>query len=377
MTTFRIAHSAARSGREAAEACAQALAAAGPPAEPGAALGFIYANGAFAGELSSILALLRTATGVEHWVGTVGLGVFATGREYFDEPALAVMIGRLPAGSFRVFSSVENSLAGFRAAHGDWIGARRPNLAVVHADPRNPRLPELLERLSEEASCFLVGGLSSSRDALAQVAGGVTEGGISGVLFASEVAAVTGLSQGCTPIGPSHAVSACRDNLLVELDGRPTLEVFAEDVGEALALALAPRSAMDDIHVAFPIRGTDTGDYLVRNLIDVDRARGWLAVGALPQPGDAVVFCRRDAASARADLARMLERLKKRVSGVPKGAVYYSCVSRGPNLFGPDSAELKQLCAALGDVPLVGFFGNGEISNARLYGYTGVLTLFL
>ena len=31
----------------------------------------------------------------------------------------------------------------------------------------------------------------------------------------------------------------------------------------------------------------------------------------------------------------------------------------------------------LGDFPLVGFFANGEISNNRLYGYTGVLTLFL
>jgi small ligand-binding sensory domain FIST len=32
--------------------------------------------------------------------------------------------------------------------------------------------------------------------------------------------------------------------------------------------------------------------------------------------------------------------------------------------------------AAFGDIPLVGFFCNGEISHNRLYGYTGVLTLF-
>ena len=31
----------------------------------------------------------------------------------------------------------------------------------------------------------------------------------------------------------------------------------------------------------------------------------------------------------------------------------------------------------LGDFPLVGFFANGEIYNGRIYGYTGVLTLFL
>ena len=30
----------------------------------------------------------------------------------------------------------------------------------------------------------------------------------------------------------------------------------------------------------------------------------------------------------------------------------------------------------IGDVPLVGFFAGGEIANNRLYGYTGVLTVF-
>ena len=54
-----------------------------------------------------------------------------------------------------------------------------------------------------------------------------------------------------------------------------------------------------------------------------------------------------------------------------------SCLARGPALFGDDSQELKTIRDALGDFPLVGFFANGEISHNRLYGYTGVLTLFL
>lgn len=41
------------------------------------------------------------------------------------------------------------------------------------------------------------------------------------------------------------------------------------------------------------------------------------------------------------------------------------------------STELKMISQALGDFPLVGFFANGELYNGRLYGYTGVLTLFL
>ena len=41
------------------------------------------------------------------------------------------------------------------------------------------------------------------------------------------------------------------------------------------------------------------------------------------------------------------------------------------------SEELRMVRDALGDFPLAGFFANGEICNERLYGYTGVLALFL
>ena len=88
------------------------------------------------------------------------------------------------------------------------------------------------------------------------------------------------------------------------------------------------------------------------------------------------MFVRRDGQAAMVDLDRMLADVTSRSSVPPRAALYYSCVARGPNLFGPDSEELKAVQDALGsDVPVVGFFANGEISKNRIYGYTGVLTL--
>ena len=58
------------------------------------------------------------------------------------------------------------------------------------------------------------------------------------------------------------------------------------------------------------------------------------------------------------------------------GAVYVSCAGRGGPHFGAPSAEMQIVRHALGDVPLVGFFAGGEIAHHRLYGYTGVLTVF-
>lgn len=374
MERFRIAHATAPNWAHAVKSCVDQLAA-NPLRAGEGTLGFLYASDAFAADLSSILTFLRETTEIEHWVGTVGVGVLATGKEYFDEPAIAIMVGEFPPGAFNIFQTVSDSLQGFHAQTGNWAEARHPTLAVVHGDPRNQHLPELLGAISESTATFLVGGLTSSRGEYGQIAGRVMEGGVSGVMFSSDVAAASGLSQGCSPIGPTHAITACRDNVLIELDGRPALDVFKEDVGELLARNLS--RVAGHIHAALPIRGTDTGDYLVRNLVGIDPARGWLAIGEEPSVGDPILFCKRDGNSAREDLSRMLDRLKKRGAAEAKGAVYYSCVARGPNLFGPGSNELGLVRETLGEVPLVGFFCNGEISNARLYGYTGVLTLFL
>ena len=75
--------------------------------------------------------------------------------------------------------------------------------------------------------------------------------------------------------------------------------------------------------------------------------------------------------------AAALDELGSALDGPPRAGVYFSCLARGPNLFGPNSEEAQMIQDAFPDLPLVGFFANGEISHNRLYGYTGVLTLFL
>jgi len=172
-----------------------------------------------------------------------------------------------------------------------------------------------------------------------------------------------------------HHVSAMQGGIVTEIDGRPATEVLVADVGEILGRDL--RRIAGYIFAAVPIAGSDTGDYLVRNILAVDAERGGMLVAESLAPGDRLMFCRRDAQSAVEDLERMLEAIKPRDGRTPRGAVYYDCVARGESQFGANSRELRLIQEKLGDVPLVGFFGNGEIANARLYAYTGVLTLFL
>ncbi len=371
MSPFRYAHAAGEDWRQIADRCLERIG----PAPAQANLGFLYVTDALADDLDAILDRLREDTRVQEWVGAVGMGICATGTEYYEEPAAAVMLGELPPGGYRVFPSLVKDLDAFDAANRDWISAHSPMLGLVHGDPANPLMEALVKQLAERTRAgFLVGGLASARGSAYTIANGVTQGGLSGVLFGEEVPLITRLSQGCSPIGPHRTITEARRNILITLDGRPALDVLKEDIGEILSRDLMRIGGY--IFAGLPIAGSDTGDYLVRNLVGIDPNEGLVAIGDLVEDGRELMFCRRDAATAREDLDRMLDALKGRLSGPPRGGIYCSCLGRGVNLFGPDSAELKQIQAALGDFPLVGFYANGEISQDRLYGYTGVLTLF-
>lgn len=374
--TFRLGHAADADWETLVRSCLAQIG----DVPSGANLGFVYVTDTLDGDLPLIADRLREATGVEHWVGTVGFGVMVGGREYFETPAMVAMLGVLPEDSFRILPTVDTPGDPLPDNVMNWAGRANPVLGIVHADPRNAYIGDILNAITDDTDAFLVGGLTASRGKQAQIADRLTEGGVSGVLFGEDVRVVTGLSQGCSPVGDIHEVTKADENIIAELDGRPALDVFREDIGEVLSRNLERVSGY--IHAALPIAGDESsdnsGDYLVRNIVGIDPGNKLVAIGERISAGDRVMFVRRDGPAAAEDLDRMLADVTARAEGTPKAALYYSCVARGPNLFGPDSDEMKAVQAVLGeDVPLVGFFANGEISKNRLYSYTGVLTLIL
>lgn len=373
MKSFRFGHASGDDWQQAVESCLQQVG-----EVPAAAnLGFLYVTDLISGEMGLVLDRLQDATGVSHWVGAVGVGICATGREYYDEPAVAIMLGEFPPDSFRVFAPVIQGLDSFTARHGEWLADHGAYIGLVHGDASNPLTEAFVRQLAAATSSgFLVGGLASSRNDTYLIANVLTRGGVAGVLFSEQVEVATRLSQGCSPIGPHHRITEARRNIVITLDHRPALDALKADIGEILARDLSRIGGT--IFAGLPISGSDTGDYLVRDLVGIDPNDGLVAIGDLVEQGGEVMFCRRDADTARDDLVRMLDGIKRQLGGrVPRGGIYVSCIGRGINLFGPDSAELRLIEQALGGFPLVGFYANGEISQDRLYAYTGVLTLFL
>ncbi|HLO79030.1 MAG TPA: FIST C-terminal domain-containing protein [Magnetospirillum sp.] len=367
---FVVAHARGDHWGLAAKACLETLA--GQPAN----VGFLYVTEAFNQNLSSILTFLRETTRIPHWVGAVVPTVIAGDEALGEGGALAVMTGLLPEDGFRAFWGLEAEEIATRLR--PWLDSHGPCLGLAHGDSRSPGVAALLQALAAQVGS-LTGGLVSSSGPPAQLADSVVSGGIAGLLVGAEVPVVTGLTQGCTPIGPLRRVTAGAEGVIMSLDGRPALDVLKQDAGQLIARDI--RRASGYIHLAVPVAGSDSGDsdagdYMVRMLLGVDPRQGWLAVGDRIDEGAQVMFVRRDPQSARADMERMLADVSFRLAGRPvRAAFYFSCVGRGGHMFGEDDREVAMIREALGPVPLIGFFGHGEFSGDRLYGFTGVLAV--
>jgi small ligand-binding sensory domain FIST len=379
-------------------------------------LGLLYITDHYAEDAQEILDHLGAELPeITDWSGTVGIGVSANNAEYFDEPALSVMLCQLPSDQYRVFSGVAplagTEMSGF-AAH----------TALVHADPATPELAELIAEMAGRTDTgYLFGGLSSGRAGSLQfaiggngnirghgAAGGVFSGGLSGVVFGEGVRVVSRVTQGCQPVSRERVITEADGNLLLRLDGEPALDVLLAELGVSLE---APQEAIDAVRatlVGLVDAGSDSirrtgdlgADVLVRHIIGLDPTRRGVAIADTAEAGMRMTFCRRNAQAARADLMRVCAEVREELEPQEQtlataravaageaeaaphparriaGAVYVSCSGRGGPHFGAPGAELQIVRHALGDVPLVGFFAAGEIARHHLYGYTGVLTVF-
>lgn len=387
-------------------------------------LALLYITDHYAADAQEILDHLSAELpDITDWSGTVGVGIASNNVEYFDEPAMAVMLCELPHDQYRVFSGVSPLPAA-------GTGRFKAHTALVHADASTPDVAELIDEMAQRTdSGYVFGGLASSRSRTVQfalsghgnvkgqgAASGVFSGGLSGVAFARDASGKTGLmsrvTQGCRPVSADYLITACDANVVTELDGQPALEVLLADLNVTLD---QPREALAKVRTTLvglsrPSEGLNDGshrragqfgaDVFVRHLIGLDPSRKGIAIADVPAVGMTLAFCERNREAARADLIRVCAEIREELEpeevtlevagalNAPEaesrphaarriaGAIYVSCSGRGGPHFGAPSAELQIVRRALGDVPLVGFFAGGEIARHHLYGYTGVLTVF-
>ena len=396
-TRFRFAHASFPDWRVCTERLLEQLASqqADPDHFPRANLGIVYISTTLAEHTEDIRALLSARTGIADWAGAIGGSLMASGIAYHDEPAIVAMLLTLPSGSFQVFNGTTRPRsAGSHTLTGAWSNWS----ALVHADPTLPDMAELVTDMAMKVEGGHLFGAVASGDAvpLPQIANRTLEGGLSGVVFSSDVRLRTRLTQGWVPLAASHQVSRCEENLVLELDGHPALDVLLQDLGideqtrasrdGQVLLGAFPaqrlrQGLLAGLGSALASRRPDVAaDWQGRSVMGIDPQNRVVAIGGEPVLGERLVFCTRDTGAARRDLIGMVTALRDEIESEGlniKGGLYFTCMGRGETLVGQLDDETSILRENLGGIPLIGLAANGEIAGRHLHSFSGVLTLFL
>ena len=366
------------------EATAAALQQAGLSQAEGA---LCFATTAYGAAFTMILRAVASEAKTREVAGCSSIGVIASETEVESGNALAVVVfGGEEISAKRFFAPTlrgRGEEVAREIAAAVRPGLRQTNLLCLFADTYNMDAEKLLPALSRELPGVTITGGGASEDGsvgetFVFCGDAVSNNAVSGMLIAGDFDLTIASSLACAPVGPAHRVTAVRENVILELDGRPAYEVFAEAAGP---LATDLRRALAFVFLAVPMDPAadkiERGKFLVRNIIGVSQENGALAVAHHPGVGDVVGLVLRDAERARNNLKETLEDLAKHLPAAPAFGLYFDCVSRGSGLYnipGHDSAYIRQY---LGELPIGGFFTGFEIGPAgdqtSLLQYSGVL----
>ena len=315
-------------------------------------------------------------------------GVIGTRREIEDAPAIAAWAASLPGigvQPFRLTFQREDDHAIVEGLE-DLPSPDEHPLILMLADPFSFPADVLLDHLNDTgASIPIVGGMASGgleagRNSLYFNDEILRDGAVGAILTGPGMTSV--VSQGCRPVGKTYAVTRAERNVLFELGGAPAMSRIEELYGEA-----GERDQLlirRGLHVGSAITETKPelarGDFLIRNVVGVDRESGAIAISDLIEVGRTVQFQVRDAESAREDLRVVLERERRARPSDVAGALLFSCNGRGSALFGQPDHDVTAVRRAFGDVPVAGFFAAGEIGPVAgknfLHGFTASILLF-
>lgn len=398
---------AAMAAEYAAGRCAESLGeAAGSGVSADLAVVFISAH--HAAQASEVAAIVRRKLDAKTLIGCTAEAVVGGEMELENAPGVSVLAARLPGVRVRAFTTeelpIEREQASIEPTQLAEIAGITPEhratilLADPFSVPVNTLLPMLararrdlmgpIDEASDEPSfrrvAPILGGMASAGSKPGQntllIDDRVLHSGGVGLSLSGRVRVDAMVSQGCRAIGPTMVITGVKGQLLMTLGGRPALEVleevldalspkFRERLGKGLFIGRAVSAHKDRF-------GRD--DFLIRNVVGVEKTSKSVAVADLLRVGQTVQFHVRDAQTASKDLGLLLD--AQRLYEPPAGVLLFTCNGRGTRLFQQPHHDAGAICRAfaptpgeiaakLGQaipapahpIPLAGFFCAGEI----------------
>jgi len=324
-------------------------------------------------------------------IGCSGESIVGGAREVEDEPAISLWAASLADVDVSTMHLQHEASPQGSAIVGwpDELSSGWPEGAtmLMLGEPFSFPADVMLERLNEDVPGMpVIGGMASGGSApgenrLFYGAESVGEGAVV-VLLHGALRCSAVVSQGCRPIGNHYVITKAERNEIYELGGKPALIQLKElfDTLPTREQALV----QSGLHVGRVVSEYqdhfEQGDFLVRNVVGIDPDRGTIAIGDYVRPGQTIQFHIRDQQTADAELKQLLAAVRDDTLASPAGGLLFTCNGRGTRLFSEPNHDAAAIQAALGDVPLAGFFAQGELGPVGgknfVHGFTASLVLF-
>ncbi|MGI0481500.1 FIST signal transduction protein [Geminocystis sp. CENA526] len=373
-------------------------------------IGIVFISSAFASDYPRLMPILLEKLPLPCVIGCGGGGIVGMKNGYQPKevegyPALSLTVASLPDVEITPFYVTSQDLPDLDSAPNQWwemIGVsieKQPSFILL-SDPFSTKINELLEGLDfAYPNMVKVGGLASAStmgvgSGLFYFNGEDTEEyfysqGTVGVALSGNIKVDSIVAQGCRPIGDIFQVTQGERNIIVEMTDnagntdnpltllRKLIAQLSPEDQELAQYALFIGIVGDEFKLQLK-----AGDFLIRNLVGVDPKYGAIAVGDKIRAGQRVRFHLRDAKASADDLETLLTNYcndpSYRENSI--GALMFSCMGRGEGLYGKPNFDSQLFLDYVTDIPVAGFFCNGEIgqvgSTTFLHGYTSVFGIF-
>lgn len=327
-------------------------------------------------------------SGARHAIGCSAAGVIGAGQAIEQAAAVSVWAAVLPGVTIRTFD-----LAVLQSADGVVVMGMPDRqdddqVCLLLGDPFSFPAEQFVEQTNTTMPGLpVVGGLASGVGGPGStrlvVDGRVVDRGAVGAMLSGPIAVSTVVSQGCRPVGPSMVVTAAEGRALVGLAGMPALDKLEQLIGDLSADDQALVSGGLHLGVVMDeyAHEHERGAFLIRNVLGVNREKRTIVVGDAVSVGRTVRFQVQDAQAAGDDLrSRLASSRRAAPFHQVEGALLFSGTGRGESLFASADHDVAALRDYFEQVPVAGFFANGEIGPVRgrnhLHGFTASIVTF-
>jgi small ligand-binding sensory domain FIST len=193
---------------------------------------------------------------------------------------------------------------------------------------------------------------------------------------------VVQVSQGMRALTAPIEVAEVHGLDVLKLGNYPALNVLVQSLppqvrnSDAIPLHLI----LGGVTFGDPATAIREGRYRLNHIISADPRNRSVTFAHPLAPGERVFWAMRDAITAERDFRATLDRAIDDLASEPDFALLFPCMGRGPHFYGNRDRDLDQLRARFPNLPVIGFYGNGEIAPLdginHLYQYSAVLGLY-